>query len=299
MVYTYDNKNELVEAEHHLTSTSTIDWSATYKYDAFSNRIETDIDSDGAGIGSPVVTKFVLDGWKASNGHLAGNDNWDVLADLNSGGSLETRYLRGDVTDQLFAELAYNGSSFTPSWTLTDIRGSVRNVIDNSATSQDSINYDAFGNILAGETHPGNRGSYAWTGRQLDVETGLQYNRARYYDSTTGRWMTQDPLGFDAGDSNLYRYVNNQADGCHGPKRVRATSTTTTGSTTSVHNCRQRFVFVTGFKRRINNCFFKYHSYGQKTADGKTTAYGPGVYLEYSGKGCSDVRWVQYFTACC
>ncbi|HYV37231.1 MAG TPA: RHS repeat-associated core domain-containing protein, partial [Gemmataceae bacterium] len=36
-----------------------------------------------------------------------------------------------------------------------------------------------------------------------------QYNRQRYYDPKTGRWMTQDPLGFDAGDSNLYRYVNN------------------------------------------------------------------------------------------
>ena len=30
------------------------------------------------------------------------------------------------------------------------------------------------------------RGEYAWTGRQLDVETGLQCNNARWYDSTTG-----------------------------------------------------------------------------------------------------------------
>ena len=37
--------------------------------------------------------------------------------------------------------------------------------------------------------------------------TGLQYNRARYYDPTTGRWTTEDPLGFAAGDTNLYRYV--------------------------------------------------------------------------------------------
>jgi RHS repeat-associated protein len=51
---------------------------------------------------------------------------------------------------------------------------------------------------------------YAWTGRELDAETGMQYNRARYYDSATGRWISLDPMGFDAGDSNLYRYVNNQ-----------------------------------------------------------------------------------------
>jgi hypothetical protein len=42
------------------------------------------------------------------------------------------------------------------------------------------------------------------------VETDLQYNRARYYDATTGRWISQDPMGFDAGDNNLYRYVQNK-----------------------------------------------------------------------------------------
>jgi len=45
--------------------------------------------------------------------------------------------------------------------------------------------------------------------REFDAETGLYYNRARYLDPTTGRWTTQDPLGFAAGDVNLYRYVGN------------------------------------------------------------------------------------------
>src|SRR5262249_30205443 len=33
-------------------------------------------------------------------------------------------------------------------------------------------------------------------------------NRARYLQN--GRWMTQDPLGFETGDSNVYRYVHNE-----------------------------------------------------------------------------------------
>jgi hypothetical protein len=37
----------------------------------------------------------------------------------------------------------------------------------------------------------------------------LQYNRTRYYDPSSGRWVSQDSLAFAAGDSNLYRYVNN------------------------------------------------------------------------------------------
>jgi RHS repeat-associated protein len=47
--------------------------------------------------------------------------------------------------------------------------------------------------------------------REFDAETGLYYHRARYLAPTTGRWTTPDPLGFAAGDANLYRYVGNRA----------------------------------------------------------------------------------------
>src|SRR5262249_46321335 len=46
-------------------------------------------------------------------------------------------------------------------------------------------------------------------------------NRARYYDPTTQRWLSQDPLGFDAGDSNLYRYVNNAPTGATDPSGLQ------------------------------------------------------------------------------
>jgi RHS repeat-associated protein len=48
-----------------------------------------------------------------------------------------------------------------------------------------------------------------YTGRERDEETGLQYNRARYYDPTTGRFISEDPINFRAGDTNLSRYVLN------------------------------------------------------------------------------------------
>ena len=208
--YIYNNRNQLTEADHRSSIGGAVDLSAVYKYDAFGNRIEQDEDADGAGAGAAVVTKFVLDDWKNNNGHLVGNDNWDVLADLVSG-SLTNRYIHGDATDQLFANLSYSGGTFTPYWYLTDIHGSVRTVVDNSGAVKETVNYDAFGNILAGtDANPQYRARYAWTGRELDVETGLQYNRARWYDPAAGRWIGQDPLGFDAGDSNLYRYVHNR-----------------------------------------------------------------------------------------
>jgi RHS repeat-associated protein len=43
----------------------------------------------------------------------------------------------------------------------------------------------------------GNR--YRFTRREIDGKEALQYNGARHYDPTPGRWLNEDPLGFDAG----------------------------------------------------------------------------------------------------
>src|SRR5687768_13807633 len=50
--------------------------------------------------------------------------------------------------------------------------------------------------------------SVAFTGRESDG-TGLYYYRARYYNPTLGRFISEDPIGFAGGDANLYAYVGN------------------------------------------------------------------------------------------
>ena len=51
---------------------------------------------------------------------------------------------------------------------------------------------------------------YSWVylhqGGRYDSETGLYDFRNRFYDPDKGRWLNLDPIGFSAGDSNLYRY---------------------------------------------------------------------------------------------
>src|SRR5262249_2785433 len=39
------------------------------------------------------------------------------------------------------------------------------------------------------------------------ADSSLQYSRARWYDTLTGRWLSMDPKGFAAGSANLYEYV--------------------------------------------------------------------------------------------
>jgi RHS repeat-associated protein len=54
---------------------------------------------------------------------------------------------------------------------------------------------------------------FGFTGRYLDAETGLQNNLNRWYDAATGQWISEDPIGFAAGDANLARYVGNEPTG--------------------------------------------------------------------------------------
>src|SRR5262249_26810624 len=60
------------------------------------------------------------------------------------------------------------------------------------------------------EVHPTSRVelSLRWPGHYFDPETGLHYNRFRYYDPVLGRYLQSDPLGL-AGGLNTYAYTAN------------------------------------------------------------------------------------------
>ena len=81
-------------------------------------------------------------------------------------------------------------------------------MIDHNGNLLNQITYNSKGEIV-NQTSPTVSFRFAYTGREFDISTGLYYNRARYYDPITGRFISQDPIGFDSGDVNLYRYVGN------------------------------------------------------------------------------------------
>jgi len=68
--------------------------------------------------------------------------------------------------------------------------------------------YDAFGRVTS-ESNPAVDSLFLFTARPFDADTGLQNNLHRWYDPVVGRWMSEDPVGFQAEGANLYRYCGN------------------------------------------------------------------------------------------
>ncbi|HDT0319264.1 TPA: RHS repeat protein, partial [Citrobacter amalonaticus] len=86
-----------------------------------------------------------------------------------------------------------------------DHRGLPLALIDVNGAIAWRAEFDEWGNILR-EDNPYNLEQLIrLPGQQWDKETGLYYNRHRYYDPAQGRYITQDPIGL-AGGWNLYQY---------------------------------------------------------------------------------------------
>jgi len=86
-----------------------------------------------------------------------------------------------------------------------DHRGLPLALIDEAGAIAWQAEYDEWGNQLAEENPHHLQQLIRLPGQQADEETGLYYNRHRYYDPQQGRYITQDPIGL-AGGWNQYSY---------------------------------------------------------------------------------------------
>jgi len=130
-------------------------------------------------------------------------------------GNRTHRFLNGPQPDMVLTDEVFN-SSGTPTdilWLLQDHQNSVTDVGTMSSTSgqathRNHLEYNAFGQITS-QTNSAYAPLQTYTGQILDTTTGLLYYDARWYDPKLGRFVSEDPIGFSAGDANLTRYVGN------------------------------------------------------------------------------------------
>jgi RHS repeat-associated protein len=166
--YTWDARNRLSQIDSGTT--------ASFVYDPFGRRSSKTL--------SGTSTTLLYDGANAVQ---------EVI------GSNTANSLMGGV-DEVFQRTDSAGSrSF-----LTDALGTTLGLADSSGTVQTTYSFDPFGNTTA--TGSANSNTFAYTGREIDAGN-LYYYRARYYNPSTGRFLSEDPLGLAGSGPNFYGYV--------------------------------------------------------------------------------------------
>ena len=189
--YTYDSQNRLVGYSSPTTT-------ANYAYDTLGRRVAKTVDG--------VTTAFVYDTW-ATNKSTAS----EIALSFN-GGALDNRWLHSGRVDEPLSYEKYTGDNAPNSGSVyelyTDRMGSISKVVDVATGAVEAeYRYDALGQQtqFAGSLFQ----FYGYSGRETDPESGLLYYRARTYDPAVGAFLQRDPIGFAAGDLNLYAYVEN------------------------------------------------------------------------------------------
>jgi RHS repeat-associated protein len=129
-------------------------------------------------------------------------DGINLLEEVDSSGNVLARYSQGPNVDEPIAEVRSGATNYYES----DGLGSVTSLTGTSGTIGNTYAYDSFGNLSSSTGFTTN--PFRYTSREFDSETGLYYYRARYYDPSVGRFLSEDPLMF-AGGIDFYAYVTN------------------------------------------------------------------------------------------
>ena len=178
-------KNFAYDTENHLVS---MGGAVTILYDGDGNRVSKTV--------SGVTTRYLVD-------DLNPTGYPQVVDELSAGGSVQREYTYGL---QRISQSQYISSTWTPSFYGYDGFGTVRQLTSSGGAITDTYDYDAFGNKInsTGST-PNN---YLYRGEAFDSDLGLYYLRARYYNPTTGRFMSRDPEnGKPTDPRTLHKYL--------------------------------------------------------------------------------------------
>jgi RHS repeat-associated protein len=179
--YTYDGEGRVTQRRNRTTGgTTSYTWSdagrltsvttpngttSTYRYDALGRRLE--VNDNGA------IRRFIYSGWNLSN-------------EFDGTNALRATYVAGLFPDNVY-EIVRDGTRYYP---LFDGAGSVTTLTDATGAAVGRVRYSAFG---VPQSSGVTENAVSFTGHQFDAATGLDYARARYYDPTLGRFLSQDP----------------------------------------------------------------------------------------------------------
>jgi len=210
--FVYDAWNRLVAVKNSGGTTV-----AAYAYDALGRRVTE-----------------TYSGSSTTN-HLYYSPQWQVIEERQNGtasSNVSRQYVWGlGGVDTLVLRDSYSGGALSQRlYALQDANQNTTALVNTSGAVQERYAYDPYGDVTvldaSGTPRTGNASSSGWQylfqGGRLDQATGWYGFRHRDYVPGEGRWAERDPMGFAAGDTNIYRFLSNNALSCVDPSGLGA-----------------------------------------------------------------------------
>jgi RHS repeat-associated protein len=173
--FEWDPEDRLTQITFHPSSVSPPNSTVLYAYDALDRRIFKDIDGTTGG--------YTYDGE-------------DILFESDSGNTVTASFTHGPASDE---PLLMERNAVTYCYQ-RDVLGSVISISDEGGNIAQNYTYDSFGiakvfDAANMEVDPSLviKNPYTYTSRESDLESGLYFMRARYFDPTGGRFISEDP----------------------------------------------------------------------------------------------------------
>jgi RHS repeat-associated protein len=206
VVYTWDHRGRMLSAvtrDNGLTELSRVE----FHYDAANRRVA----EKHTNAGTPAQNYF--------RGFVYDGDDIVFQTNLSDSGKIIRNFVYGPGVNDL---VAIDEGSKTV-WNFADQVGTVRSIgyMNGANWEQMHRSFDDFGNLTEFVHYDGNDNPddvigdvpsfvdtmpIIFAGHIYNRELGLYDMKARWYDASTGRFLSEDPLGYAAGDLNLYRY---------------------------------------------------------------------------------------------
>ncbi|MFD7159036.1 RHS repeat-associated core domain-containing protein [Kribbella sp. NPDC059898] len=197
-----DGVSRQYDPEGHLLS----DGSSTYIWNARGELVGT--------TGAAGATQIRYDALGRRIGSSVGADSWSLRYDgdnllVEDGpGGQDATYLSALGIDSAVARVDGLDGTGGASALLTDGQGSVvARTTPGTASLAAEYTYGPYGSARSSLTADPNPVRYTRRESGPGLPAGLQFNRARWYEPATGRFLSEDPEGFDAAGPNLYPYV--------------------------------------------------------------------------------------------
>ena len=203
--YTWDGENRLTQMKTISGVPVAAERRLEFEYDYMGRRIRKKVYDRTTGGTLISDIKFLYDGW-------------NLIADLDSSDTLLQSYSWGLDLSGSFAgaggvggllKVEDHGTGGEGHYVSYDGNGNVAALVSESSGNVTArYEYGPFGEVIRATGTMAANNPFQFSTKFVDLESGFSYYGMRYYNPTTGRWISRDPIGEEGGLS-LYGFVGN------------------------------------------------------------------------------------------